>query len=248
MKKCSKCKVKKLLTEFSNDSSRGDGYSYQCKLCAKTSSKKYYELDKESHKQRGYKWKENNLSKWESYITQWRGENKEYIKEYSKNHYTQNKEQYVEYYQENKESISVNRKEYYQNNKEKVYSLNRKRYYKYPWEFRWRSMLKRTLEHINSPKQTSTYKLLGYSALELKEHLENKGMDWGKHQVEHKIPISWFKKDTPPHIVNDLRNLEPLTEYENKSKGNRFCSPVESSYIEVVIKHIKEKHMKKLLA
>ena len=42
-KKCSKCGVEKLYSDFCNDKSRVDGKSYICKLCEHLKSKKYHD-------------------------------------------------------------------------------------------------------------------------------------------------------------------------------------------------------------
>ena len=65
-------------------------------------------------------------------------------------------------------------------------------------------------------KINSTFDLLGYSALELKIHLESlftEGMTWdnyGEWHIDHKKPVSSFESDTLPSIVNALSNLQPL--------------------------------------
>lgn len=80
--------------------------------------------------------------------------------------------------------------------------------------------------------------MLGYSALDLKNHiisLFTDGMTWdnyGEWHVDHKAPISKFSEDTPMNIVNSLSNLQPLwattreingVVYEgNLNKGKKF--------------------------
>lgn len=128
--------------------------------------------------------------------------------------------------------------------KKRQYHLNdkAKRYHVH----RWRDLLSNTLKQLNTSKSTSTKKLLGYSAEQLKEHLDKQGIDWNKHHIDHKIPVSWFESNTPPHIVNDLRNLQPLSAEENQSKLNRFGSPTDSSYIDEIRIYIKEEYLDEL--
>lgn len=101
-KLCSKCKVLKPTTEFSNKAAAGDGLYAYCKPCDNERSKKYYYLNKEGRKE-------------------WRQKNKEDQKEYQK-----------EYRQKNKERIAIYRnkynKEWRQNNKVYTKEYNRKRY------------------------------------------------------------------------------------------------------------------------
>ena len=70
--------------------------------------------------------------------------------------------------------------------------------------------------------------MLGYSAIDLKHHLESlftEGMTWenrSEWHIDHIIPISAFKKDTPPHVVNRLENLRPIWAEENLSKNAKY--------------------------
>jgi hypothetical protein len=58
VKVCTKCKIKKELTEFSKDKNSKDGYYYSCKSCCKEYhqankeySKEYYQANKEYSKE-----------------------------------------------------------------------------------------------------------------------------------------------------------------------------------------------------
>jgi len=92
------------------------------------------------------------------------------------------------------------------------------------------SMLQRTLDHIKRKKKTRTQHLLGYTADELKNHLENlfeDGMTWENHSrhgwhVDHVRPISSFPKDADPKEINALSNLRPLWCHENWKKKDRW--------------------------
>ena len=67
-------------------------------------------------------------------------------------------------------------------------------------------------------------------------------MNWNIDQVDHKVPISWFIETTPPHIVNDLRNLQPLNEGKNKSKRNFYSHKIDKDYYDLILEYIKEKY------
>ena len=173
-------------------------------------------------------------------------------KEYNSCNSEKNKEYHKLHYQPERSKNNNSRfretnpnyqKEWYANNKAKCkeYSIDYKN--KYPHITRWRQILNDTLIALNQKKTSNTRTLLNYSAQDLKEHLDKQGMIWGIHEVDHKIPISWFKPSTPPHIVNDLRNLQPLLGGENKKKLNKFCSPIENSYIEEIKEYIKEEYI-----
>ena len=80
----------------------------------------------------------------------------------------------------------------------------------------WRSLLRCQLNRQGVSKNNSTKTLLKYSHIELKYHIEslfchdmcweNYGQKW---QIDHIIPVSFFKNDATPDIVNALWNLRP---------------------------------------
>ena len=79
-----------------------------------------------------------------------------------------------------------------------------------------------------SPKQGHTIDMLGYSAIQLKEHIESKfspGMSWENHgdwHIDHKKPVTAFTDDTLISEVCSLDNLQPLWAFENLSKSNNY--------------------------
>jgi hypothetical protein len=174
---------------------------------------------KECVNQKGKDWyiqnKEKHMRDVREYKKKWNKENDEHIKKYGK-----------EYRQNNKEKIRQNEKLY----KEKNNHISR-----------WRDILRNTLKRFHRGKTGSTQTLLGYSAQELKEHLDKQGMNWETDHIDHIIPLSWFKEDTPIHIVNDLRNLKPLSAQENLKKSNKFGFMKDCSYINDIEKYLKDK-------
>jgi hypothetical protein len=144
----------------------------------------------------------------------------------------------------------LEKKEYFQKwwkdnrDKKRQYHLNDKS--KRHHVHKWRDLLSNTLQQLKTSKSDSTQLLLGYSATQLKDHLDKLGMDWNNHHIDHKIPVSWFKLSTPPYIVNDLRNLQPLDARDNRSKLNRFGSPTDISYINDIKEYIKEEYQHQL--
>ena len=139
------------------------------------------------------------------------------------------------------------RKQYSIDNKKKLNITKKKWRDENPHFQSWRNLIVITLNKLGKSKESSTQELLKYSALELKEHLDNLGMKWHEHNIDHKIPITWFKPETPPHIVNDLRNLHPLDFDLNISKGNLYMHPVTSDYLDIVKEWILEKYKVKLV-
>ena len=218
---CKKCSIEKPLTEYYKHPETKDKLNPKCKECFKT----YHQSNK---KRQLAKMKERTLKKSNE------------VKEYQK-----------QYYQKNQKRIKSQVKEYQQNNKQKrnQYCRTYQPQYnkKYPERRLWRNLLYRVLGVNGNPKTSSTYKMLGYNSKQLKEHLDKQGMDWGKHTIDHKVPLTWFKNLTPTPIVNALINLQPLTEEENKIKGNRFCSPIPNSYIKLIKPWIKKQYLSMLI-
>lgn len=93
-----------------------------------------------------------------------------------------------------------------------------------PHVLAWRSILTNALKRFNKKKEDKTINLLGYSALELKKHIESlflEEMSWenyGEWHIDHIKMISTFDKETPMNIVNSLENLRPLWAEENCSR------------------------------
>lgn len=203
-KECSKCKVSKDTSEFHSASARKDGFQPQCKLCRSQykqntiRKKRWYEDHKELTIER-------SSCRYE--------ENKEQLSEYRKNHYILNVERYKwqakDYYRKTYEADPVGTKK---RNADYVKHWRNKN----PHIVAWRTVLRGSLERMGQRKQDHTIKLLGYSANDLKEHLENlwtSGMSWdnyGDWHIDHIKPVSCFDKTTLPSIVNALENLRPL--------------------------------------
>ena len=111
---------------------------------------------------------------------------------------------------------------YTKNNKEKVNEQQRNYYHNKfkhtnKHQFIWRSMLSSTLRRFGKKKEGYTIDLLGYSAKELKEHIETlflPTMTWDNHgtewHIDHIKPVSSFDKNTDVKIVCSLSNLQPL--------------------------------------
>jgi len=76
-----------------------------------------------------------------------------------------------------------------------------------------------------------TYEILGYSVDQFKNKIEcqfKNGMNWKNYgsywNIDHRKPISSFKKGTDIRIINMLCNLKPVLKEFNFSKQNRFIS------------------------
>lgn len=88
----------------------------------------------------------------------------------------------------------------------------------------WRKLILHTLDKFGTKKEEKTIDLLGYTSLNLKNYilsLFTEGMNWEENygklkngdygwSIDHIIGTNNFKTDTPPQIVNELDNLQPL--------------------------------------
>jgi hypothetical protein len=95
-----------------------------------------------------------------------------------------------------------------------------------------RSILRHTLDQLGGKKNRKTEELLGYTHVELRNHLERlfkPGMTWenygygdDKWHIDHIKPVSAFEIGEHPKDVNALRNLQPLWQHENFVKGKKW--------------------------
>lgn len=101
----------------------------------------------------------------------------------------------------------------------------------YALNWRMRDILSRVLRRTKSIKSVAdAERQLGYTAKQLKKHLESKflpGMTWknrGKWHIDHIKPIAVFvnEGETDPAIINALDNLQPLWAEDNWSKGANY--------------------------
>ena len=106
-----------------------------------------------------------------------------------------------------------------------------KRYHSEP-VYRLKDIRKRQLlqfiKRVGGTKTKRTEELLGYTAEELKVHLEllfKEGMTWenqGEWHIDHRIPASYFTSIDQMRECFALSNLKPEWGDWNMSKGNRF--------------------------
>ena len=154
------------------------------------------------------------------YMKNWRKANKEKIKDsYNKwvidNRENRNISNKV-YREKNSKKLNENNKIYRQNNQEKFKEYKKDYNLKNRHVCAWRSVLKYNLRRIGKKKEGTTLELLGYSALELKNHLDSlftEGMSWnnyGEWHVDHIIGVIFFDITTPANVVNALSNLRPM--------------------------------------
>jgi hypothetical protein len=115
-----------------------------------------------------------------------------------------------------------------------------------PHLYRWRDLFNRTITKLKQSKDNTTETLMGYSSTTLMEYLSSLDENWVEYQIDHKIPITWFKPTAPISVVNDLRNIHLLTEDENKDKGNKYAHPVCEEYYNIALEYVLDKYRSSL--
>jgi hypothetical protein len=166
--------------------------------------------------------------------------NKDKINKYHQNHYQNN----TDTHKQRAAKWKKEKSEYWKTYMKQYHVINKK---ENPHIYKWRDLLWDSIKRLGGNKESTTHELLKYSAFELKEHLEKQNINWKTDHIDHKIPITWFIGTTPAHIANDLRNLQPLNNTENKSKRNNYSHPIDKEYYDLVVEYIKEEFKNKLV-
>lgn len=116
MKKCSRCKVEKPLSDFNKKAAAKDGHRAQCRQCQKSEGSSYYESNKERVIARTGEYKKNNRVKVEAAAKKWRDKNPE-----------RNKAKYLAYKNRNRAACQERDRIYRLNNKDKDAAKTAKR-------------------------------------------------------------------------------------------------------------------------
>lgn len=99
-----------------------------------------------------------------------------------------------------------------------------------------RRLLYLTVRMLGTEKTTSTYNELRYTPQELHNKI---GPKIEGHDLDHKIPISWFIKQTPINIVNSLCNLQWVSSKYNRAKQNFWFDNITIEYFNIIKPFIK---------
>ena len=205
---CNKCNIIKPLTEFNKNKNKVDGYHVWCRQCVSNNNRKLYAVDSERIKQQINKYYYDNKDiiapKLEEYRNRPEIKNKQqqYIKEWVE----KNKDYYRQYQNE--------------------YAKNRR---KNDDKFRVIENLKSQINHYlkNQVKNNKTESILGYT---YNDFLNKIGILTDNQEIDHKIPVSWFIKETPVSIIWDLDNLHLTTKEYNRIKKNTFSDSININY------------------
>lgn len=96
-----------------------------------------------------------------------------------------------------------------------------------------RSVLHKLLTRSNQRKDARCVVLLGYTAAELRAHIERqftRGMEWGKVgaeiHIDHIIPVAEMLRrgESQPSVVHALSNLRPMWAKENMRKSDKVVT------------------------
>jgi hypothetical protein len=98
-------------------------------------------------------------------------------------------------------------------------------------------------QFLKGYKNKKTELLLGYTYLNF---IEKIGIPKKDEHIDHKIPITWFKDNTPVNIVWNLYNLQIVDKTYNKTKLNTFNDIVDLDYLNKIKDYIKEEYQTKL--
>jgi hypothetical protein len=225
-KKCTICNILKNDEDFAKNQN-------QCKQC----KREYYQKDKERIKLKTKNRYENNKS---------------LILDNQKQYYQENKENRIKYQKqyslENKDKVQQHSKQYYQENKEKIkYRVKKWIKNKYQNDEEFRLQTKLNLQIIKYLRQNQNINklpsILGYN---VNDFIKKVGSPKKNEDIDHKIPISWFKKETPISIIWNLENLQIINSSINRSKSNHHSHSTTENYKETIKEYIKDEYKNKL--
>ena len=219
-KTCRMCGKIKFINEFHLKKGTLDGHRNECKECVKDVQKKYKEAPGFKEKQKEY-----DKARYDENREQVLERKKEYHKENRDKILTQ-KEQYrndpnniqriKDYLEDYRKEHREDARQYSKNNLVNNAIIQERYRENNPHIVAWRSVLYSTLKRLGTKKQGHTVDMLGYSAVELKEHIEKQfltGMSWNNHgiwHIDHITPVIAFASTEDVKIVCALENLRPL--------------------------------------
>lgn len=203
MKICSKCELKKMVSEFYKQKLSEDGVQRWCKVCAKGYSLEHKE--EAAAYQKGYRLR-----------------NKDHGYAYNK-----------DYYLRNKGKIMVQHRGYALTHKKQRAAHNKKRKgtdINYRLSCLIRNRLGDAIK--GSYKSGSAVRDLGCTISELKFYLEGQfqdGMTWDNRattgwHIDHKIPLAFFNLADREQFLQAVHytNLQPMWGVENIRKGKKI--------------------------
>ena len=226
---CSKCELKKLLSDFRNKRSTYDGKRPECKDCQNLYQKEYGQKNKINISKKKKIYREKNISKIKQKDKEYYIKNAKKYAEYRKKRKETNSEYMKTYRQKNKKKIAEQTKKWKKNNREKL-KVIRQHKYRNDIEYRLTLLLRSRMRHAldGKLKIDTTKKLLGCDLSDFKQYIESKfidGMSWENHgrkgwHIDHIKPCASFDLSDPEQqkICFHYTNLQPLWAEDNLKK------------------------------
>jgi len=137
------------------------------------------------------------------------------------------------YYYSNREKLIKYATEYNKTNPNKVKIYRSKPSDKKKKMNRIYSLIHNVLKSKDKIKTSKTKELLGYTAKELRNHLNTFSNNWEGMHIDHKIPVDWFNDDTPLHVINHLDNLWLVESKYNLGKQDKWCNIPSQEYLKI---------------
>lgn len=236
MRKCGKCGTAKPLSEFHKHKDRKDGVATTCKSCVSEYSRKHYlgrrdegAAHRKSLWEQDKKIREGAQEAGEVTFTS--------VQTCKRNHedkarYTRNGLCRACCLLRTREAQKKTSKYILRAKSKRRYHNRLKRDPDFLCSSACRSMVRRVLSLEGKSKNERTSKILGYSAVELREHIERqflKGMNWDNRSdwhIDHITPIAEFIREgiRDPAVINALPNLRPMWAKENLEKGDKLLT------------------------
>lgn len=224
MKTCIECGKRKQLSEFRKYARSKDGRQGVCKSCMKKREVKYRADNADKLKENWDRHYAKNSEVIKRRAKDWEKDNREHVKKRKKEYADRNRAQRAEYSRQYY-ADNLEKKREYMNNYRKE---RRKVDPNFQCVIDCQRIIHRVIRQTTSKKDGLTIDLLGYTASDLKAHLESlfePGMSWenrGEWHIDHIKPVVQFIREgvTDPAVINALSNLQPLWAADNLTKGS----------------------------
>lgn len=244
---CGKCKKYSPLERFGRSSSTWDGLRSTCKDCLHEQNvankdriteynKNYWQKTMEIQKEKSKQWRNENKDRARENMQRWLTENSEYKKQKDK-----------EYREAHKEEYKENHRRWRKENYEKMKEENGPEFIKHKLKT---NIGRRIREILGQNKSERCMDYVGCSLENLKAHLESTfkdDMSWenyGKWQIDHKIPCAAFDMGDPieQKACWHYTNLQALWAIDNILKKDKFCEKEKMNYMEKFLTPIPQEN------
>jgi len=239
MKVCTACKTEKSLTEYHKDNRKKNGRVARCKKCVQAYKKKYTEENLEKIQEKRRTEYQANKKTVITRSKEWKANNPEKVKASSDRRKHIKAANHKKRYEapEFREKARIKSKLWYEKNKQRAWDAVNKRAkerLQNDPDFRAAKSLRRMIEMVlirtGEKKIKRAHDITGYSANELRKHIESQfqeGMSWNNRRewhIDHIKPIAQFLKEgiIDPSIINALSNLQPLWAHDNLVKSDNW--------------------------